>query len=245
MPRNGTVHIGTSGWHYRHWKGVFYPEGLKDADQLAYYTRSFATVELNNPFYRVPLETTFEKWKATAPRDFLFSVKANRRITHYSKLGGIAEFTDGFIQRAARLGRKLGPILFQLPPFWTVHIQRLATFITTLPRGHRYVFEFRNHSWYIPEVYDILSRHNCAFCIYELAGHLSPIEITADFVYVRLHGPGEKYQGSYSDTALAGWAEHCHQWRKAGKDVFFYFDNDQHAYAVDNAKKLIELTALP
>ncbi|MGK6351473.1 DUF72 domain-containing protein [Parapedobacter sp. DT-150] len=239
--KTGTVHIGTSGWHYKHWKGIFYPDGLKDASQLQYYVQSFGTVEINNTFYRIPTEATFGKWAATASDGFLFAVKANRYITHLKKLHDVDTYADDFIQKASLLGPSLGPILFQLPPFWKVDTQRLADFVKALPKGPRYAFEFRNQSWYSDAVYEILHRHHCAFCIYELAGHLSPMEITAQFAYVRLHGPGGKYQGKYTDATLSEWAERCRQWQQRGKDVFIYFDNDQHAYAVDNAKELTEL----
>ncbi|MBK1441569.1 DUF72 domain-containing protein [Parapedobacter sp. ISTM3] len=239
----GTIHIGTSGWHYKHWKAVFYPEGLKDADQLAFYTQSFDTVEVNNSFYRLPIERTFRQWKETVPDGFLFAVKANRYITHLKKFHEVKAYTAGFVERALNLGEKLGPILFQLPPFLKENTRLLTNFVAELPKGPRYTFEFRNPSWYQQQVYEVLKEHNCAFCIYELAGHLSPLEITADFAYVRLHGPEGKYQGTYTDDKLASWAAQCRTWLEAGVDVFFYFDNDQHAYAPANAKTLREMTA--
>lgn len=238
----GNIHIGTSGWHYKHWKRLFYPDKLKDTEQLNFYAQSFCTVEINNSFYRVPATATFEKWKDTVDDDFLFSVKANRYITHQKKLHDVKNTTLDFIRQASHMDDKLGPILFQLPPAWKLNIERLSSFLDELPKSHRYAFEFRNHSWYSNETYQLLRQHNCAFCIYELAGHLSPIETTADFIYVRLHGPGEKYQGKYTDTSLSSWAKHCHKWQNEGQDVFFYFDNDQEAYATFNARTLIDLT---
>lgn len=240
----GTIHIGTSGWHYKHWKGAFYPQDLKDADQLGFYTQQFNTVEINNSYYRVPSEATFQKWQATVPDNFLFAVKANRYLTHLKKLQDVRQTAADFIQRASRLGKKLGPVLFQLPPNWNINTETLANFMDALPAGHRYAFEFRNASWYDDHVYQILHDHNCAFCIYQLAGHLSPLQLTADFVYVRLHGPGGKYQGSYTEAALAEWAEHAQSWQQSGKTVFFYFDNDQQAHAVANAKTLIAMTSV-
>lgn len=234
----GTIHIGTSGWHYHHWKKVFYPDSLKSSERLSFYAQSFSTVELNNPFYRIPAASMFDTWKKTAPAGFLFAVKVNRWITHMKKLSGVATATKDFVLRAERLSNKLGPLLFQLPPSWKLNAQRLDEFTAALPRGHRYVFDFRNPTWYNDAVYDILHRHNCAFCIYELAGHQSPIVITADFVYLRLHGPGDKYQGSYSESKLADWAKNCKKWQREGKDVFCYFDNDQRAYAVSDAGQL-------
>ncbi|MDV3308637.1 MAG: DUF72 domain-containing protein [Cyclobacteriaceae bacterium] len=237
----GKVHIGTSGWHYKHWVGTFYPEATPPSKQFAYYSKIFHSVELNNPFYRLPARKTFDKWKHDSPKDFLFAVKANRYITHMKKLSDVEESLNTFLQHAAGLGKKLGPILFQLPPGWRINVERLAEFVNLLPDDQRYAFEFRNQSWYDPEIYEILRRSNCAFCIYELAGHRSPIEVTADFVYIRLHGPGDKYQGSYSTRTLNTWGSRIADWLKEGKDTFIYFDNDQLGYAAFNAKKLLDL----
>lgn len=235
------IYIGTSGWHYKHWKGIFYPEDLTDSDQLPFYSQRFNSVEINNSFYRQPSESTFTKWKKQVPADFRFAVKANRFITHLKKLHETTEYTASFIQLSTLLGTKLGPFLFQLPPSWKLNLTRLSDFTDALPKKYRYVFEFRNPDWYVPEVYEVLRRSNCAFCIYELAGHQSPVEITADFAYVRLHGPGGKYQGKYSDTTLAEWAEQCRIWQQTKKDVFFYFDNDEKGYATYNARTLADL----
>ena len=144
---------------------------------------------------------------------------------------------------AEALGKKLGPILFQLPPKWRINMERLAEFLDALPKYHRYTFEFREPSWLTPQVNDLLRKHNAAFCIYELAGFHSPIEITADWTYVRLHGPGGKYQGSYSDQVLRAWANRVADWSKLLNSIYIYFDNDQAGYAAFNAltlKKFVE-----
>lgn len=237
----GKVYVGTSGWHYKHWLGNWYPEGTRASDQFAYYKKHFKTVEINNSFYRLPTMKTFSAWREAAPRGFLYSVKASRYITHMRKLKEPKQSMKAFMTNVAVLKEKLGPILFQLPPSWNVNTERLAEFLQALPTKHRYAFEFRNASWYTDEVYAMLNEHDCAFCIYELAGHLAPPEITASFVYVRLHGPGEKYQGSYSDQALRNWAKKCRECTGAGKDVFVYFDNDQAGYAAINAQRLREI----
>ncbi|HET9826480.1 MAG TPA: DUF72 domain-containing protein, partial [Chitinophagaceae bacterium] len=117
-------------------------------------------------------------------------------------------------------------------------IERLANFLRILPRKYQYAFEFRNQTWYTEPVYELLRKHNCAFCIYELEHHLSPQMITADFVYLRLHGPAGKYAGSYSNSELKRWARQCQQWQRLGKDVYVYFDNDQLGYAAFNAQTL-------
>jgi len=239
--KKGEIHIGTSGWHYKHWNGTFYPEGTKDKDQLDEYIKTFRTVELNNSFYHLPNAETFTNWKKKTPKDFLFAVKGSRYITHLKKLKVTEQPIQDFIDHAKHLEHKLGPILFQLPPKWNVNVERLADFLRYLPKNYRYTFEFRNATWYQEAVYELLKKYNCAFCIYELAGHLSPLTITADFVYIRLHGPGDKYQGRYDKATLKKWAKHCIKWQQEGKDVYVYFDNDQLGYAAFNAKELMDL----
>lgn len=213
------LNIGTSGWLYKHWLGTFYPEGTKLKDQFPYYIKHFNTVELNNTFYRLPGKKTFQKWENEVPDNFIYVVKASRYITHMKKLHDPQQSTALFLEHVSILGKKLGAILFQLPPFMKANLSLLNAFLEQLPSAYRYVFEFRNADWYQKEVYQLLKKYNCAFCIYELEGHLSPIEITADFVYLRLHGPGKKYQGSYSAETLKKWADLCKRWLST-KDVF-------------------------
>jgi uncharacterized protein YecE (DUF72 family) len=235
------IHIGTSGWHYKHWMGNFYPHGVKSKDFTNHYIRFFRTVEINNSFYKLPSAETFANWRASVPEDFLFAVKASRFITHMKKLKDPQESISRFFNNVNALEEKLGPILFQLPPGWQVNTDRLRDFLTLLPPYYKYTFEFRHHSWYAPEVLEILRNFNAAFCIYELEWHLSPMEVTADFVYVRLHGPEGKYAGSYSDDTLRWWASNCLGWQRQGLSVYIYFDNDQYGYAAFNAMRLQEL----
>ena len=240
--KHGTLHIGTSGWHYKHWIGTYYPADTKEKDQLSLYIRDFNTVELNNSFYNLPSAKTFKNWAAATPSDFVFAIKGSRYISHMKKLKVLKADIDHFLNRVSKLGAKTGPILFQLPPRWKLNIERLETFLSRLDTQYRYTFEFRNASWYDEQAYELLRQHNCAFCIYELAGHHSPEIVTADFVYIRLHGPGAKYQGSYSTQTLKKWAAKCSAWQQQGKDVYIYFDNDQAGYAAFNALKLRQLT---
>lgn len=239
--RKGKIYIGTSGWSYKHWKGNFYPQDIKDSDEFSYYQKYFQTVEINNSFYHLPLESTFTQWRKTSPKNFLFSVKASRYITHMKKLKTDNEGLATFLKRASKLKEKLGPVLFQLPPGWKLNLMRLETFLNQLPAKFLYTFEFRNQTWMTDEVLALLRKHNCAFCIYELEHFLSPLETTADFVYIRLHGPGKKYQGNYTRAALKKWAQKCENWQKKGKDVYVYFDNDQNGHAVANAATLLSL----
>lgn len=241
--REGKIHIGTSGWHYAHWNGTFYPPKTSQKDYLNYYLRYFRTVEINNSFYRLPSPETFSIWRKAVPDDFIFAVKASRFITHMKKLKDPQQSLERFLHQVGFLEEKLGPVLFQLPPMWNMNYERLKNFIEVLPPYYRYTFEFRNTSWYNEQVYELLKQYNMAFCSYELAGHLSPMQLTADFVYVRLHGPGEgKYQGNYSDEALQGWARQAREWKAMGKDVYIYFDNDEQGFAAFNARSLREKT---
>ena len=236
------IRIGTSGFHYKHWKGAFYPPKMPAAAMLNFYTQHFDTVELNNSFYRLPPASALDCWRDTTPANFVFAVKASRFITHNKKLKDPENAVDNLLPRAARLGKKLGPVLFQLPPKWRVNSERLRDLLLILPREIRYAFEFRELSWITPEICAILREFGAAFCIYELAGYHSPISVTADFAYVRLHGPQRgKYQGSYSEPRLAQWARQIESWAKELEAIYLYFDNDQAGYAARNALQLREL----
>jgi uncharacterized protein YecE (DUF72 family) len=237
------IYIGTSGWHYKHWIGTFYPHGTRDFEQLAYYLRFFKSVELNNSFYRLPPPQIFSNWKKAVPSDFVFAVKGSRFISHMKKLNVERESVSIFFKSVTKLKEKLGPILFQLPPKWKLNVERLSNFLRILPKKHRYAFEFRNQTWYNEKVYALLKKYSCSFCIYELEHHLSPVITTADFVYVRLHGPGSKYAGSYTAKQLSKWANYCREWQRLGKDVYIYFDNDQLGYAAFNAQTLQKLVS--
>jgi uncharacterized protein YecE (DUF72 family) len=236
------IRIGTSGWHYRHWKGPFYPEKFPAAKMLQFYRDRFMTVEINNSFYRLPTEAAIEEWKQAVPDDFVFAVKASRYITHMKRLKEPETSTEKFFAQVAHLGRKLGPILFQLPPRWNADPERLDAFLAALPRRRRYAFEMRDPSWFDDRVNKVLEKHHAAFCIYDFDRRQSPRTVTAGFVYVRLHGPDGKYAGTYSDEALADWARAFAAWDRAGKDVYCYFDNDQAGYAAKDALRLKQLT---
>ena len=237
------LHIGTSGWHYKHWRGPFYPEKLPASRMLEYYVQHFDTVELNNTFYRLPVETGLEQWRSSTPRGFLFAAKGSRFLTHMKKLKDAGPGIERFFERIDRLGKKLGPIVWQLPPQWEVNAERLEEFLSALPRRHRYAFELRNPTWHNAGIYAILRRHNAAFCIFEIAGMFSGIEITADFTYVRLHGPGGAYQGLYSDAVLGRWAAQIREWQRGLRAVYIYFDNDRAGYAAKNALALKAMLA--
>ena len=232
------IHIGTSGWHYDHWMATFYPGDMKPKNFLDYYIKHFQTVEINNSFYRLPQKKTFAEWRDSVPKDFLFAVKASRYITHMKKLGDPKKSIKLFFDRVEALGNKLGPILFQLPPRWHCNADRLADFLKALPKKYQYTFEFRDQTWINPEIEKILKKHNSAFCIYDLNYFTSPKTVTADFVYIRLHGPNGAYAGSYSDKQLKEWAKDIKKWHKEGRSVYCYFDNDESGYAPKDALRL-------
>ncbi|MEW6143400.1 MAG: DUF72 domain-containing protein [Thermodesulfobacteriota bacterium] len=243
MAKDRHIHIGTSGWHYGHWEGPFYPDHIKSDRYLEYYSKFFHTVEINSSFYRMPDKETVREWRDTVPEKFIFSVKASRYITHMKKLKEPLEAVSFLVNTVSLFENKLGPILFQLPPRWHVDAERLESFVRSLPRNRSYAFEFRDTSWFDKRVYEILERHNMAFCIYEIGRVLSPRIVTADIVYVRLHGPDGPYRGKYSDHVLEGWAGAFSGWAKQGMEVFCYFDNDEAGYAPQDAMRLQEMVA--
>lgn len=232
------IRIGTSGWHYTHWRGPFYPEKLPPSRMLAFYAGRFDTVEINNSFYRLPSVETLLVWKAVTPEDFLFAVKGSRFMTHMKKLSDPGPSSEKFFDRMGALGRKLGPVLWQLPPRWKSSPERLDAFLKALPKGRRYAFELRDPTWFNPDVEAVLRQHKAAFCIYDFDYRQSPHTLTAGWVYVRLHGPDGRYAGSYPDAALDKWAAAFRAWADEGRDVYCYFDNDQAGYAVKDALRL-------
>ncbi len=238
MNRNGSIHIGTSGWHYAHWKGPFYPENLASAHFLAYYAERFQAAEINNTFYHLPQETTFVEWRETVSTGFVFAVKASRYITHMKKLQEPQKTLPLFFKRVELLQEKLGPILFQLPPYWHFNLERLKNFLKALPADFKYAFEFRDESWFNSGTNEALAEKGAAFCIYDFAGSQSPRTVTSDLVYVRLHGPEVAYSGQYDDGTLREWAEAFSAWARQGKEVHCYFDNDEAGYAVQDALRL-------
>ena len=207
-----------------------------------FYARHFNTVEINNSFYRLPTATTFDTWRDSSPEDFCYAVKASRFITHMKKLKDPESSSSKFFLVAERLRGKLGPILFQLPPRWKVNVERFSEFLAALPRGHKYVIEFRDESWFVKPVFELMRKHNVAFCIHDFSDMKVPNEITADFSYIRFHGPtSAKYFGSYSDAQLRTWAKRIEEWRARLRAVYVYFNNDPGGEAIKNAMTLKSL----
>jgi uncharacterized protein YecE (DUF72 family) len=240
-PGGPRVHIGTSGWYYEHWRGHLYPEDLPKSRFLEHYTRSFSTVELNNSFYRLPAEKTFAGWREATPPGFLFAVKASRYLTHLKRLLDPQEPLLRLFERVQGLREKLGPLLYQLPPRFAPDLSRLETFLEALPPERTHVVEFRDRRWLQEPVYEALRRHGVGLCLYQWEDFTSPLVVTAPPVYVRFHGPGKAYRGSYTDYDLRAWAERVSAWRAEGLEVYCYFNNDPGGHAVRNAHSLIDL----
>jgi uncharacterized protein YecE (DUF72 family) len=236
-PRRGTLRIGTSGFHYRHWRGIYYPQDLPTDKWFSYYAKDFDTVELNNTFYRLPAAATFDAWRKQAPKRFCYALKFSRYGSHLARLTKPRDTIRKFLQRAARLKKFMGPILVQLPPNWKPNPDRLASFLKAAPRAHRWAVEFRDPRWLCDEIFDILKEHGAALCIHDMiANH--PRIATAGWVYLRFHG--DRYHGSYSRAFLTGQAAEIRKYLADGLDVFAYFNNDADGYAVRNAATLIE-----
>lgn len=237
------IRIGTSGWHYDHWAGPFYPEGTRAKDRLGFYAQRFDCVELDNTFYRLPGPATVARWRDGTPQGFLFACKASRYVTHMKKLKDAAAAMARFFEAIAQLEAKLGPVLFQLPPRWHVDVARLEAFLAALPAGHRYAFELRDATWWTDEVTAVLERNKAAPCVFDLEGRRSPEQLTTDFAYVRLHGPDGAYRGQYDGRTLRGWARTFAGWRRHGRDVFCFFDNDEAGFAAEDAQRLAAMLA--
>ncbi|RAK57505.1 DUF72 domain-containing protein [Phenylobacterium deserti] len=235
------LRIGCSGWVYKDWKGPFYPPETKDKDRLAYYATRFDTAEINASFYRLPSEAMVAGWAERAPQGFTYAWKVSRFITHNKKLKDAAEAVELVFGRMQPLGEHYGPALIQLPPQLRRNDDRLAQFLSLLPKGRRHTVEFRHESWYDPAVFAILADHDAALCISDHHSAPSPWEVTASWVYVRGHGPGGRYFGRYPDEELTGWARQIEAWRQQGRDVYAYFDNDIKSAAPFDAETLMRL----
>lgn len=229
-------HIGTSGWSYRHWEQGFYPDDM-EADKLEYFSKQFSTVEINNSFYQLPDFEIFDQWRQQTASSFRFSVKVNRYITHMKNLKGCRQPVREMLAHARHLQQKLGPILFQLSSRWRVDQTRLENFISQLPTDYRYAFEFRHDSWYEQPILSLLKKNNIALVIHDHQDAPSPFTATADWVYVRLHGPEGNYRSAYNPDQLKQWANDVSSLDQIS-EAFIYFNNDAQANAVHNACQL-------
>jgi uncharacterized protein YecE (DUF72 family) len=238
------VLVGTSGWSYTSWRGPFFPNEVMIKHHLQYYATQFSTAELNGVFYRTPSLEAVRGWRDNTPDDFVYAWKASKFITHWKRLTDKSRNSLALIEERLKiLGPKAGPVLFQLPPQFTCKRDRLASFLKLLPKRRRYSFEFRHESWYDETILNLLRDNDIALCISDHHDAPAPWEVTASWVYVRGHGPGGTYKDHYPERTLKAWARRIATWRREGRDVFVYFDNDQKSAAPADAAKLQKMVA--
>jgi uncharacterized protein YecE (DUF72 family) len=269
MASGARVWISVSGWRYAPWRGVFYPAGLRQADELAYISRQFSSVELNGSFYSLQRPALYEAWREATPSSFVFAVKGGRYVTHMKRLANVeVPLANFFASGILCLGAKLGPLLWQLPPNLRFEAPVIERFLQLLPQdtqqmaklaAHhderlagrsvvqtstifpvRHTLEVRHPSFCTPAFYDLLRAHSVACCIADSAGKFPQLDaVTAPFVYVRLHGSEELYISGYRPPELRAWAKRIRQWTDDGRDVYVYFDNDAKVKAPFDARNLI------
>jgi uncharacterized protein YecE (DUF72 family) len=234
------IYVGTSGWQYRDWAGRFYPKGLPQRQWLRFFSERLATVEVNNSFYRLPEETTFDRWREEAAGSFLFAVKVSRYLTHLKRLRDPKDPVELFVSRARRLGPSLGPLLVQLPPNLPSDLDRLADLLEVLPDDLRWAFEFRHDSWKDPEVHKLLDGKRCAWVIADRPGRRFDPVVTGGWSYIRFH-QGGRTRPEYPRRKLRTWAERIDE--LDADDVYVYFNNDTGGAAPRDAATLTELLA--
>jgi uncharacterized protein YecE (DUF72 family) len=229
------LYVGTSGWQYRDWRPGFYPKGLAQSGWLGHFADRFATVELNNSFYRLPERAGFERWREATPGDFVFAVKMSRYLTHVRRLRDPEESVRRFFERAEGLGEKLGPVLLQLPPNLPADLGRLAGTLDRVPPGVRVAVEPRDDSWFDDGLRSLLEERGAALCLADSPRRRTPVWRTADWGFVRFHEGRATPHPCYGERALATWAERIASLWDARADVFCYFNNDMRACAVRDA----------
>jgi len=243
------VFVGTSGWIYKEWAGVFYPKKLPKTGELAHYAKTFNTVEINATFYRLPQETMVQGWYARSPEDFIFAVKGSRFITHVKRLKADRISIKKFFDRAKLLKEKCGPILWQLPPNFKFDPKRLDSFLKKLPKKYRHAVEFRHPSWYENEKsFAILHEHKAAHVSVSSLRMPMNLTVTTDFVYVRFHGlQGGPYH-DYTNAELMPWAKYCRACVAKNIPIYAYFNNDLNTRAPLNAiafRSLVQKARVP
>jgi uncharacterized protein YecE (DUF72 family) len=223
--RMAQIWFGTSGFSYKEWRPIFYPEGLSEKEFLRYYSSRLNSVEIDYTFYRMPSQKTIDAWKSATPKNFKFTIKASQQITHRQRLKIPSEALDYFVTTVAGLGDRLGLVLYQLPPFFKADRQKLEVFLSVLPRGSRAAFEFRHESWFTSDVFQTLRDHGAGLCVHDADDHTTPLELTADFTYVRLR------RSEYSDAERKQWQQRIQAWAKDGIEVFAYIKHEDNPNA--------------
>lgn len=237
------VRVGCSGWNYKHWRGIFYPEGLPASRWFAFYAEHFDTVEINNSFYMLPKPETFAKWRDQAPPGFDYAVKANRYLTQAKKLKDCEEPIERQMASFRCLGDRLGPILYQLPPSLKLNLERLECFLRLVPKDVTNVFEFRDRSWYVPDTLALLERYGASFCVHDMGGCVTERVAVGPAAYVRFHGGAGKYWGRYPDEQLLSWGDWMVDQTRTGRTVWAYFNNDMFGHALEDARTLKAMLA--
>lgn len=235
------LHVGTSGFVYKHWRRIFYPEDLPANRWLHFFADVYSTCELNTTFYRLPRPDAVDRWREETPPGFLWAAKGSRYITHMKRLLDPKEALEKYWEVVRRLEPKLGPVLWQLPPQMNkLDVPRLEHFISFLPRDVRHAFEFRADAWYVDEVADLLDANGMAFCEHDIVKKRVP-RITGGWRYIRFHGATGKYNGRYGKAALRPHARDLMKWRAQEKDAYVYFNNDLEGHALFDSMDLVEL----
>lgn len=241
----GKIHIGTSGWSYKHWEEIFYPPKLKPADWIVFYSNHFKITEINTSFYRLPLKETVINWTKKVPRSFLFCPKMSRYLTHMKKLIEPEETLEHFFEVFEPMQKMMGPVLIQLPPSLKFNYDRadhLYHLLQTKYKKYEFVMEVRHNTWLDEESLTLMTKHDIGLVISQ-SGERFPYSemITAKNIYIRFHGPNQLYASSYSDSMLKKFAKKFRKWEKEGHVIWAFFNNDVHGYAIEDAKRLLKL----
>lgn len=237
--------IGTSGWSYKHWAGTFYPENVKSAGYLEYYTTNFNCVELNSSFYHLPLKTTVAGWVRRTSEPFMFCPKISRYVTHLKRLVNVEESLNLYFDVFEGMKARLGPVLIQLPPGLSFDKQLINNFLDLLTGkygDYRFAIEARHKSWFTDDCFKLLEPYNTALVIADSGRRYPYYEVaTADSVYFRFHGHEQLYASDYSEQELQYYAGKMIGWLKENKEVWAFFNNDFQGFAPKNAKRLKEI----
>lgn len=236
----GSLRVGTSGWSYDHWRGVFYPEHLPAGERLAHYASVFNTLEINSTFYGLPKEDAAQHWHDAVPQDFVFAIKGSRYVTHIKRLRDVGEDVERLTVRLRPLANKAGPLLWQLPPNLKYDLGLLEEFLSVLPDSFRHAIEFRDDSWLTDTTLQLLGASDVA--VVNVSGDQLREDLTpsASFVYARFHGT-RRYHGSYAAPQLEPWAEYLGERLRRGNDCYAYFNNDAEGHAPGDAVRLREM----
>lgn len=239
------IHIGTSGWSYKHWKNIFYPPKLKTTEWISFYSQQFDTTEINGSFYKLPSEETVIEWMRKVPKDFMFCPKMSRFLTHMKKLNEPEEPLERFFGIFKPMAKMMGPVLLQLPRMLKFNYDKadhLYHLLKTKYRKYEFVMEVRHDTWLQEDSLTLMTKYDIGLVISQSGEEFPYSEmITEKNIYVRFHGPKKLYASSYSDAMLKEFAKKFKKWQKEGHEIWAFFNNDVFGYAIEDAKRLIKL----